>query len=68
MQEPQLKLSPDGVTGPLAPTMIGVAVAATSLVAIGKFAVGVYATSLGRSNTIDGVSSVEKVDDRMLST
>ena len=41
--------------------MIGVAVAAMSLVAIGKFAIGVYAASLGRSNTIDGVSSVEKL-------
>ena len=47
--------------GPLAPAMIGVAVAATSLVAIGKFAICVYATSLGRSKTVDGVSSVEKL-------
>ena len=48
--------------------MVGVAVAATSTVAIWKFAIGVYAASLGRSNTTDGVSSVEKVDDNMLIT
>ena len=50
-----------GVTGPLAPAMIGVADAATSIVAIGNLAIGVYAAGLGRSNTIDGVSSVEKL-------
>ena len=66
MQEPQLELAPDGVIGPLAPAMIGVAVAAMSLVAIGHVAIGVYAASLSRSNTIGGVSSVEQVDDNML--
>ena len=68
MQEPQLKLAPDGVIGHLAPAMIGVAVAATPLVAIGNCAIGVYAASLGRSHTIGCVSSVEKVDDKMIST
>ena len=57
-----------GVTGHLAPAMIGVAVAATSTVAIGKFAIGMCAASLGRYNTNDGVSSVEKVDANMIST
>ena len=40
-----------GVTGPLAPAIIGVAVAATGIGAIGNFAIEEFAASLGRSNT-----------------
>ena len=44
-----------GVSGLLAPHMIGIANVATSAVAVGSFALGGYAAGLSRSTTVSSV-------------